>query len=614
MIVTLAGHVDHGKTSLVRMLTGVDTDRLDEEKRRGLTIDLGFAYMDDGRIGFVDVPGHHKFIHNMVAGIAADQTALLVIAADDGPMPQSREHLDILRLLGLKRGMIALTKCDRVDAERTAQCEAEIRNLVADSFLAEAPMFKTSIEDTASTQPLLEHLRTLADSDASQTPRPFRLAVDRRFNVKGSGLVVTGTVHAGEVSEEDRLFHFPSGSEVRVRGLRAQDQVVQTARQSDRCAINISGLDLDQVERGDWFSKSVPRPAMEFTLDLAVLENFPRPLRHWTPVHIYHATSHARGHIALLDEFRLQPGETARVDVVLDAPLAVYHGDSVVIRDHGLDTTLGGGKVIYASREPTQRRRSPHRRSLLDAFAHSTPEACLQTVLASQTSVSLTDFAELWQISEEDAKAMATAQQGLVINDIIIARAELGRLAKSALDTLTEHTRANPDSTGLKANAFPDLPEGLAQQVLGALVQTGKLQVEQGEYSLAGHAASLPEALQASYEKLRKALDDTQPPSTGDLSKAWRTPQKDIEADLKELGKRGLVTFVAEHRYFMPDRLQELATLARNMAANGPFTVREFRDKSGMGRNVAIEVLEYFDRRGFTRRQDNHRVVLKDTL
>ena len=200
MIITLAGHVDHGKTSLVKALTGVETDRLVEEKKRGLTIDLGFAYIDEGDIGFVDVPGHHKFIHNMVAGVASHQHALMVIAADDGPMPQSREHLEILRLIGVNEGTIALTKCDRVDDARIADCMGEIKNLVGSSFLENAEIFQTSIESPASTANLLSHLRSRANpSRAEQNQKQFRLAIDRSFTVKGVGLVVTGTVHAGTV-------------------------------------------------------------------------------------------------------------------------------------------------------------------------------------------------------------------------------------------------------------------------------------------------------------------------------------------------------------------------------------------------------------------------------
>ncbi|MGK0258536.1 MAG: selenocysteine-specific elongation factor, partial [Candidatus Azotimanducaceae bacterium] len=217
MIIALAGHVDHGKTSLVHALSGVNTDRLEEEKRRGLTIDLGFAYIDEGRIGFVDVPGHHKFIHNMVAGVASDQTAMLVIAADDGPMPQSKEHLDILGLLGVNQGMVVMTKTDRVTEERCEACEQEIRALVENTFLATSPIFQTSIENAESYEPLKAHINQLAAENDPASDGLFRLAIDRRFTVKGSGVVVTGTIHNGTVKVDDSLFHFPSGSSVRVR-------------------------------------------------------------------------------------------------------------------------------------------------------------------------------------------------------------------------------------------------------------------------------------------------------------------------------------------------------------------------------------------------------------
>ena len=228
MIVTLAGHVDHGKTSLVQMMTGINTDRLTEERERGLTIDLGFAYMDGGKIGFVDVPGHHKFIHNMVAGVAGDQVALLVVAADDGPMPQSKEHLEILTLAGIERGVIALTKTDRVDAGRITECKNEINALVAQTFLQHAPVIETSINAPDTANEVLDAIRATAPPPPDQS-EPFRYAIDRAFTLKGAGLVVTGTVHAGMVKEGDTLVHFPSQKDVRVRSIRAQDQVALQA-------------------------------------------------------------------------------------------------------------------------------------------------------------------------------------------------------------------------------------------------------------------------------------------------------------------------------------------------------------------------------------------------
>lgn len=614
MIIALAGHVDHGKTSLVHALSGVNTDRLEEEKRRGLTIDLGFAYIDEGRVGFVDVPGHHKFIHNMVAGIASDQTAMLVIAADDGPMLQSKEHLDILGLLGVNQGMVVMTKTDRVTDERRVACEEEIRALVENTFLAASPIFQTSIESTDSFAALKAHINQLAAENDPTHDGLFRLAIDRRFTVKGSGVVVTGTIHNGTVKVDDSLFHFPSGSSVRVRGLRAQDKNVDTASQGERCAINLSGLDLDDLDRGDWLSLVPTRPYQEVTIDLRVLGEFPRAIKQWTPVHIYHATSHARGHIALLDGNRLQPGQQAAVDLILDTPLAVQSGDQIIIRDHGLDTTLGGGKVIYANVEPTPRRRNHERLETVKAFATGDAQSTLIELLDAQQTPNLTGFKAFWQLDDARLDQLLTVGQALKLNDHIIAKTRLGALAKATLDEVTNHQKENPDSPGLKENDIAGVPQIFRTQVLGALVKTGKLKLTGGIYSAVGHTAALPPDLALRYDALKPKLDSPQPPSTGDLAKAWNMPLKDLEVQMRELGRRGLLVYIADHRYYLPIQLQAIVGIVQQMARAAPFTVREFRDKTGIGRNVAIDILEYFDSKGFTRRQENHRVLLRDTL
>ena len=257
MIITLAGHVDHGKTSLVGALTGVDTDRLAEEKRRGLTIDLGFAYLQeaDNTLGFVDVPGHHRFIHNMVAGVSADQHALLVIAADDGPMPQSREHLQILELIGVTNGTVALTKCDRVTPEQLAEARSRTEALLSDSALADAAIIETAIP----TGQGIDELKSRLLSAATQAGEPaagseFRMPIDRAFTISGAGVVVTGTIHAGRIQEDDTLTLFPGMQEVRVKSVRAQNAAVASAGPGDRAAINLAGIHHSQIERGHQLS------------------------------------------------------------------------------------------------------------------------------------------------------------------------------------------------------------------------------------------------------------------------------------------------------------------------------------------------------------------------
>lgn len=614
MIVTLAGHVDHGKTSLVRALSGVDTDRLEQEKQRGLTIDLGFAYIDEGNIGFVDVPGHSKFIHNMVAGVASQQHALLVIAADDGPMPQSKEHLEILSLVGINSGVIALTKCDRVSPERIQACQVEIAALVSGSFLADAQIVPTSIEDPASIDTLLAHLRSTAEHFESKTSQePFRLAIDRTFVVRGAGLVVTGTVHSGSVRVDDSLFHFPSQTQVRVRSIRAQDQAVEQAQQGDRCALNITGVDLADVRRGDWLTAEITPKTIEITVNASVLNDFPRPVKHWTPIHIYHATSHSTGRIALLTDTRLAPGQTSMVDLICDEPLAVRHGDQLILRDQSLDVTLGGATVLHANTTPTLRRRAPSRISELAHYAQTTPTSCLAGLL-SEGVTDVERFRQIWNLTAEQTEQLVEQQDALRIDHFAFSKALWAKLQAEILQAVESHQRAHPSSPGLKENNFTSVKSELRQALLSSLLQSNKLANEAGLYRLPEHKAELPDALDKVWQRLEPELDKKQAPSTGDIAKLWRVAQPQLESDLKELTKRGLVTHIANHRFYLPRQLEALAEDVKVLAGQKPFSVREFRDATSIGRNVAIEVLEYFDRRGFTRRQDNERIVLKDKL
>ena len=605
MIITLAGHVDHGKTSLVKVLTGVETDRLVEEKKRGLTIELGFAYIDEGDIGFVDVPGHHKFIHNMVAGVASHQHALMVIAADDGPMPQSREHLEILRLLGVKEGTIALTKCDRVDEARIAVCLGEIKNLVDASFLENAAVFQTSTENSASTATLLTHLRARANpQNTEQNKKPFRLAVDRSFTVKGVGLVVTGTVHSGTVEIDQQLIHYPSGKKIRVRGVRAQDKEVQQSNPGDRCALNITGI--EEVERGDWITQKPTAGYKNLTIRLEANKDFPRAIKSWTPIHIYHATSHSTGRLATLHN--LDP-DTLIADILCDEALACHQGDRIILRDQSLDLTLGGGKVLYADNDNRSRRNDAKRLTKLRAHTNNNPEQCLDQLL-NEGPTNLSEFADFWHLGDEQFQAICRAKNLHQAGDMAITEKHWLKLKTTVIDFINNAK----NEQGLKENEFEQVPALFRQVLLNELVSEKAMEYTGGVYKLQGAKIDLPAPLLNLWERLEKILNAKQPPSTGDLSKSMRKPQQDLERSMNELVKRGLLVNIANHRYYLPRQLLEIAGDIKLLTASNPetkaFTVKEFRDHTGIGRNVAIDVLEYFDGKGFTRRKENQRIVL----
>ena len=353
MIVGTAGHIDHGKTSLIKALTGTDADRLPEEKARGITVDLGFAYQhfpDAPSISFLDVPGHEKLIHNMLAGAIGIDFVILVVAADDGVMPQTREHLAVIDLIGVRRGIVALTKIDRVDTNRVAEVETQIRNLTMRTSLENAPIMACSGPSGFGIDSLNQHLRTAArDTATRKSVGNFRLAVDRCFTLSGIGLVVTGTVYSGTVNAGDALLHSPSGTEVRVRSVRAENREAEGARAGQRCALNLVGrkLEKEHIKRGDWIlAPDAYAPVQRLDVRLRLLAQESRPLKHWTPVHVHIGTVDMTGRVGLLHDKALEPGGAALAQLILDGPVGALYGDRFIIRDQSALRTIGGGHVV----------------------------------------------------------------------------------------------------------------------------------------------------------------------------------------------------------------------------------------------------------------------------
>lgn len=612
MIVTLAGHVDHGKTTLVKQLTGTDTDRLAEEQRRGLTIDLGFAYLHDQEVtlGFVDVPGHHRFIHNMVAGVAAHQQALLVVAADDGPMPQTREHLQILELLGVSQGLVALTKIDRVSTTRVAEVRAEVAALLAGTALADAPILPTSSEDAASVNALRRALLERAAAHvAERRPQPFRMAIDRVFTLKGAGLVATGTVHGGAVGLDQEVQIFPRGLRARVRGLRVQNTQARTAAAGDRAAVNLSGSGLDDLQRGDWLCAYPDAGHHSVIVDLQVLADFPRHIRHWTPVHVYHATSHSTARLALLQDTRLQPGQRAWAELILDDALLAKRGDRMVIRDHGLERTLGGGAVVD-NRPAGGRRRSAARLRSIAACAAPTASEALAGLL-ELGPVKVSEFQGVWHLTEEALAALLQQYPARRMEDWLVRESRWDEWAEELAAECEARHLADASLQGLRENDFSaDVPAAFRARLLADLVAAGRLMQQAGRFRPPRHRAALSAAEQALFDRLLPLLEATQPPSLGDLGRTLGMPLGQLQQAVKALAGKGMVVAVNDKRIYLPRYLGELADVAERLSAAGPFSAREFRDSAAIGRNVAIDVLEYFDARGFTRRRDDVRSVV----
>ena len=386
MIIGTAGHIDHGKTTLVRALTGVETDRLKEEKARGISIELGYAYvpLPNGDVmGIIDVPGHERFVHTMAAGAVGIDHALLVVAADDGVMPQTLEHLEILQLLGVKKGTVALTKVDRVLPERIADVRAEIEAILSVTALADSPIFETAASQPE--DPGVAHLRAHLEVQAQMMhARPqdglFRLAVDRVFTLPGQGTVVTGTVFNGKVAVGDVLHHSSSGKEVRVRSIHAQNQAAEAGVAGQRCALNLAGIAKEDIIRGDWIADArVLQATDRIDIRMHLLAEAPR-MQQWTTVHVHIGTQRCTAHIALLQDEPIEPGTEAVVQLVLDEPVFAIPGDRLILRNAQATRTIAGGMVLdpYA---PARKRRSAERFAYLQALeqliATGSPEALI---------------------------------------------------------------------------------------------------------------------------------------------------------------------------------------------------------------------------------------------
>ena len=619
MIVATAGHVDHGKTSLVKALTGIDADRLPEEKRRGMTIDLGFAYLPLAStvVGFVDVPGHERFVHNMLCGVPGIDLALLVVAADDGPMPQTREHLAILDLLGVSRGVVALTKIDRVPPEQVSEVAAGIGELLAITSLAGAPLFPVSSVSGAGVEALKRHLEIAARDTALRGTRGnFRMSVDRCFSIAGAGLVVTGTAISGEIALGDEVCARLAGSNARVRSIHAHNAAAKTGRAGQRLALNLAGVEgRKPIARGDWIVRGdVPAPVRRIDARLRVVDA--QPLAHWTPVHVHLGAADVLGRVALLDAKEIAPGETARVQLVLDQAIGALRGDRFVVRDQAARRTLGGGAVIDVY-PPARGRAKPARLAWLAAMELDDDAAALRALLAlAPAGVDLARFAANRNLRGADYQAGVPMR---IAGGLGFAPQAWSELKTDALKELAAWHASAPQSAGLprqKLVASRRLPPGAQAALVDELVAGGAVVREALGLRLAGHRAKFSGADAGTWDAALGLLekDALRPPSLAALAAALKIDVKQLDGVLSQAARQGLVVRVSKTRFFLPAALRGFEETARAAAqAGGAITAAAFRDRSGIGRNAAIEVLEYFDRIKFTRRVGDTHVLGKES-
>jgi selenocysteine-specific elongation factor len=634
MILATAGHIDHGKTALVRALTGVDADRLPEEKRRGLTIDLGFAYasLPDGtELGFVDVPGHERFLPNMLAGVLSIDRVLLVVAADDGPRPQTLEHLDVLDLVGISEVTGVITKIDRVGQDRAEVAKAEVAALLAAAGFADGPIFLVSSRTGEGIAALAQHLQAsakIAEHNHAEVPISglFRMPIDRAFTLPGIGLVVTGTVVAGKTAVGERLMISPSGAAARIRGLHSHNRPIETAAVGERCAINVAGSFPEGREprRGDWIVAAERHaPVTRLDLSLRVSRYADAPLRDGLPVHLHLGTTDVVGRAAVLGQRTLAAGESGFVQIDIEHPIGALWGDRAVLRDHGARRTLAGGRVVDPF-APRRGRRQPPRLAVLEGLAANDPAQALAQLLASDGIVDLQHFALARNLAPAELDALTETKDFLCLRSprfcIAVTPLRLEALCDRIVTALAAWHQRQPDTLGPSRAALLTLLQGEAPEValdaaLSELATAGRV-VRQGPvWRMPEHQPRLSKADERLWERVHPLLaaEDLRPPRVRELAAALGLEPEAVERFLARAERLGRVARVADNRFFLPETLARLANVARQLAEaapDGSFTAAMFKERSGVGRNLTIRILEYLDSVGSTRRTGAARIVL----
>ena len=634
MIVATSGHIDHGKTALVRALTGVDADRLPEEKRRGLTIDLGFAFatLPDGtEIGFVDVPGHERFLPNMLAGVLSIDRVLLIVAADDGPRPQTLEHLDILELIGVGQVTGVVTKIDRVEPTRTDAVAREVRALLSAAGFTESPVFPVSSRTGAGIPALTEYLHGSAriarrNRAAAPSSGMFRMPIDRAFTLPGIGLVVTGTVAAGRVTVGEHLMISPAGVAMRVRGLHSQNRPVETAASGKRCAVNVAGSlpEGGEPRRGDWLT-APERHVTVKRIDLLVrASRFAEvALRDGLPVHLHLGTTDIVGRAAVLDRRSIPPGETGFVQIDLEQPIVALHGDRAVLRDHAARHTLAGGHVVDPF-APRRGRRQPERLAILRALAVADPAKALAGALEVEGVVELAKFALARNLTPPELDALTGGTGYLCVGPpralVAVTQEYLASLCDKIVDALGAWHQAQPDALGPSRAALIDQLRGAAPEValdaaLSNLAKLGRAVREGPVWRLPEHRPRLTQADERLWKRVHPLLaaKDLRPPRVREIAAALLLEPQAVERFLTRAERLGCVARVADNRFFLPNILARLAEIADQLADSSPdgtFTAAAFKERSGVGRNLTIQILEFLDKVGATRRLGDARIML----
>jgi len=627
VIVGTAGHIDHGKTALLQALTGQAGDRRREERERGMTIDLGYLYAaletDAPLTGFIDVPGHERFTHNMLAGAQGIDLVLLVVAADDGVMPQTREHLAIVQLLGIPRALVAISKCDRVDSARVQEVRDQVRTLLAPGPYVDAPLIALSSLTGEGIETLRQQLlQAQRGVQQRSTEGGFRLAIDRAFSVAGAGIVVTGTALSGQVAVGDTLLLGPQGKPVRVRGLHAQNQAAGHALAGQRVALNLSAerLALEHIHRGHWLlAADLYAPTQRLDIDMQLLPGEPRAFEHFQPVHVHLGTQDVTGRVALLEGASLAPGERMLAQLLLNTPVHAVKGDPLILRDQSAQRTLGGGRVLDPF-APTRQRRSPERLAQLHALVNSaTLEDVLPALLAnSDTGLDPQRLERQFNrprsswVLLADVRLIDTRQGAL-----LFSASRWEALKSPLVEQLARFHELEPDQMGpdrdrLRRFTGSTLERPTFISLLDELLASGDIASSGPWLHLPGHQVRLSEEDEALWLELQPLFEQAgfDPPWVRNLGHDEAT----VRALLRKMARLGLMHQVVRDLFYPDNMIRRLTAMLLQLAdANPVIQVAAFRDAVGLGRKRSIQILEYFDRIGLTRRLGDRRQIRLDS-
>jgi selenocysteine-specific elongation factor len=629
VIVGTAGHIDHGKSALIKALTGVDPDRLKEEQLRGITIDLGFAHLDlgDVQVGFIDVPGHEKFVKNMLAGVGGIDFVLLVIAADESIMPQTREHFDICRLLGVGSGIVVINKTDLVDPEMIELVQDEILEATAGSFLDGSEIIPVS----SRTGEGLDRLKkTIHDLSLSVRLRPsnrlLRLPIDRSFSIRGFGTVVTGTLTSGEIQKDQEVELIPGGLTARIRGVQVHGQMTGLATAGQRTAVNLQGVELSQVARG--MVVTVPdlfRATQILDVHLNLLPSA-KPLRNLIKVRFHQGTIEVLARVALIGQDALAPGESAYAQLRLDAPVFCLHGDSFIIRQFSPTITIGGGKILHPN--PSKHKSTDKKvRDILQKLDSGRLSDKIPVLLAAATksAMDLNELDSNLGLPLPDLKKICSdlARTGGVVmipapSPILVLPDTIDSLTQETLALVSDFHKKNVLQKGisreeLRKRIYDGLPAEVFKYCLEMLVEKHRLSLQKETVSLYGREVQLSSEGEQLREKIEAVFKQSgfQPPLLSELLASVDEDPEEVRRIFYWMIKENILVKIAEDFVYLQTTLEDIKEKTKGrFAAGTKFGVADFKEIFNLTRKHTIPLLEYLDREKFTRRQGNERILL----